>query len=716
MLLAGSAAWYFVGKLPPTFKSSARISAGIFEFKGKTLTTENAFIQQYEIDARFNQLIRDMTSRRSIQRVTKSLLDHDLKEREPFRLPDEEILSLSTIPLDDFALVLQTNFDTLQKSPALEKYYRDFAEAFGYDYESIMDHLVVLREGDTDYVTVSFESESPELSYFVVENFCKEFLSSFEIEVTEDEENRVAFYTELVNQKKSILDSLQREINNYKSFNGLIDVGDQSTSVISHIRDYEAKQIAAKEKIPAIKAAIADLEKKIFKYNRSFSAAYAEDLYSREDFFDLDQEIKQLKQQILEKRGNTNALSRRMKKLEGQKAEVIAFHIRSKVKDDHPIHDQVKKWIQEKSDKEIELQFARESADSYAVELQELTARAGKLQRDDAYLKSLEASKATVEKQYNENLGKLEDAKLEAGSVDNPLSLLEKPELAIKPESNHRAIISAFSGVAGGTMASIFIFLLALMDSTIQSPSQFPRRTKLPFLGFVNKIKTKKLDLNFLFHSDNPKNKLDTFRESIRKLRSILEATGKRSFLFVSPKNSEGKSFLIILLAYALSLNNKRVLIIDTNFRNNSLSNYKNTPFWTNTGDGMGGLVNNWIGPGISNESSHPGEDNYNLRNVDIIGNKGGNQSPSEVLAGKDFERVIRNYSTRYDYIFLEAASMNQYSDAMELMRFVDKVVAVFSAEATIGGTDRETLAFLRRLDSKFLGGVLNFVDLKNIT
>jgi hypothetical protein len=68
-----------VGKLPPTFKSSATISAGIFEFKGLTLNDENAFIQQYEIDARFNQLIKDMTSRKSIRKVTKKLIVHDIK-------------------------------------------------------------------------------------------------------------------------------------------------------------------------------------------------------------------------------------------------------------------------------------------------------------------------------------------------------------------------------------------------------------------------------------------------------------------------------------------------------------------------------------------------------------------------------------------------------------------------------------------------------------
>ena len=363
------------------------------------------------------------------------------------------------------------------------------------------------------------------------------------------------------------------------------------------------------------------------------------------------------------------------------------------------------------------MEFAQRAVESYDRELRGLKGQIGSYQRDDANLANLEAQKETLDEQYLSNLGKLEEAIQKAESVENPLSLIESAELPEKPEPTHRTVISAFAGIAGGTFASIFIFILALMDSTIQSPSQFSRRTRLPLLGFVNKIKTKKLDLNYLFHSKNPKKQLESFREAVRKLRSIVEASGKRSFLFVSPKDNEGKSFLIILLAYALSLNNRRVLIIDTNFRNNTLSNYKNTPFWTNTGDGKGGVVSNWLGTAPKETPPPPGDENdgWSLRNVDIIGNKNGNQSPSEVLAGKDFERVMRNYSTRYDYIFLEAASMNQYSDALELMSFVEKVIAVFSADSVINNGDKETLEFLRRIDTKFLGGVLNQVDLKNL-
>ncbi|RMG82086.1 MAG: hypothetical protein D6714_11875, partial [Bacteroidetes bacterium] len=699
MLIAGIAAWYFVGKLPPTYKSSAMISAGIFEFKGLTLPKENVFIQQYEIDARFNQLIKDMTSRKSIRRVTNRLLEHDLRDTNPFRQPNEELLAKAGISLDDFGLALQTNFGDTTETPDFENYNRVIAEAFGYDYETLMKHLTVRREGDTDYVTVAFESESPELSHFVVQTYCREFLDFFQDVVTREENEKVMFYTRLVGQKKQTLDSIVNEINQYKAANGLIDVGTQSESVIGAIQNYEDKREKEYQKIPALRAAISILEDRILRYNRSFSAAYAEDLYGREDFYEIDQEIKKLREQLQRGVGNTTSIQEKIKKLESQKAELIAQYAKANIHNDHPIHDQVKQWIREKTEKEIELEFALKSVASYDRELGGLNARVGKLQRDDAKLANMEKFRETIEKQYRENLSELEKAKLIAESVENPLSVIEEAEMPEKPESNHRAIITAFSGVAGGTLASIFIFILALMDTTIQSPSRFYQKTRLPLTGYVNKIKSGQVpDLHYLFHSENPKKELVHFREAIRKLRSMVESSGKRSFLFVSPKDGEGKSFLIVLLAYAMSLNNRRILIIDTNFRNNTLSEYKNTPFWTQTGDGRGGLIKNWIGGKKQANMPPPERDpdtGWSLRNVDIIGNKNGNQSPSEVLAGKDFDRVMRNYSTRYDYIFLEAASMNQYSDAMELLPFVDKLIGVFSAERPLGEADKETLEYL---------------------
>ena len=329
MLLGGAAAWYFVGKLPPTYKTSATIAAGIFEFQGVTLNEDNGFIQQYEINARFNQLIKDMTSRKNIRMLTNQLIAHDFRRENPFRLPDEELLGMSDSDskLDDFTLVLQTNFqDTvLNFSPEFERHNRLLAEAYGYDYKSLMENLTVVREGDTDYVTVAYESESPQLSHYVVDTYCQEFLRMFQEEVTKDEDARVEFFEKLVDEKKTKLDSIIREINFYKSSRGLIDVETQSESAISSMQNYEDKREKEYQKIDPLKATIQVLGKKIQQYNRSFSAAYAKDLYNREDFVEIDKQIKELKSQLRNIRTGRKSIEQKISKLENTKTEIIAL-------------------------------------------------------------------------------------------------------------------------------------------------------------------------------------------------------------------------------------------------------------------------------------------------------------------------------------------------------------------------------------------------------
>ena len=106
----------------------------------------------------------------------------------------------------------------------------------------------------------------------------------------------------------------------------------------------------------------------------------------------------------------------------------------------------------------------------------------------------------------------------------------------------------------------------------------------------------------------------------------------------------------------------------------------------------------------------------FHLEDVDILGNKGSYLSPSEVFAGKDFDHMINRLADEYDYIFLEGAAMNDYSDSKELIDFVDKVIVVFSADSEIKQADKVDLAFLKGLGNKFMGAVLNKVDLKDLS
>jgi len=97
--------------------------------------------------------------------------------------------------------------------------------------------------------------------------------------------------------------------------------------------------------------------------------------------------------------------------------------------------------------------------------------------------------------------------------------------------------------------------------------------------------------------------------------------------------------------------------------------------------------------------------------NVDILGNHGGNMSPSEALASQDFVRILYDYQSKYDYILLEGSALNEYSDSRELAGYADKVIGVFAAQSSKGIADDESVTFLKSLGQKYLGSVLNRVD-----
>ena len=212
-------------------------------------------------------------------------------------------------------------------------------------------------------------------------------------------------------------------------------------------------------------------------------------------------------------------------------------------------------------------------------------------------------------------------------------------------------------------------------------------------------------DFDSFFKNNAPRNDTDNFKESVRKIRHDIESSNEKTFLFASLKEQEGKSFMVATLAYTFTLKSKKVLIIDTNFKNNTLTSLSVKPFIDN--------------PVTSEVQTLPTatrlEFVINIPTVDIIGNQGGHNSPSELLSGVDFKRKMRELAKNYDYIFLEAACLNKYSDAREVIDFVEKVIPVFDATTTLSQTDDNGLAFLHSLGDKVLGCVLNKANFKSL-
>jgi succinoglycan biosynthesis transport protein ExoP len=255
----------------------------------------------------------------------------------------------------------------------------------------------------------------------------------------------------------------------------------------------------------------------------------------------------------------------------------------------------------------------------------------------------------------------------------------------------------------------LLIILLDLVDGSLKTPSVFLRNTRLKLLGPVNHVDLRKKDVASLFDVNGNKNKDEQilFIENIRKLRFEIEQTGKKIFLFTSNKIGEGKTTLMEALANSFSLTRKKILIIDSNFSNNSL---------TQKFDAKPSLEKFSVnGERNAYEKFEEIKSETRIPYVEIVGCNYGNYTPSEILPKNNLLDNLKAIAENYDYVFIEGAALNTHSDSKELSKYADGIISVFSARSVLRQTDKESIQFLKHTGNKYVGAVLNEVQAENI-
>ena len=144
----------------------------------------------------------------------------------------------------------------------------------------------------------------------------------------------------------------------------------------------------------------------------------------------------------------------------------------------------------------------------------------------------------------------------------------------VTPDDSKRKLIVIGAGFAMFAISILLIILLDLIDGSLKTPSVFLRNTRLKLLGPMNHVDLKKKDVSWFFDLNAEKKKDEDFLfiENTRKLRFEIENSGRKIFLFTSNKIGEGKTTVMEALANSFSLSRKKILLIDSNFSNNSLT------------------------------------------------------------------------------------------------------------------------------------------------
>jgi succinoglycan biosynthesis transport protein ExoP len=719
MIISVLATYYFVDRQPEMYDSKASIPTGIVEFTGININEKSPYIQQLQVEISFANLISFITTNKTTRLLSYELLVHDIladstSNDPPFKKVKPSDIGYTQLELEILASVLQGRIDTLNSAldQDSDRIYRKVAKAYEYDVDFLKkEKFYIKRDGETDALEIKYVDKNPIACSFAVNQFCKILKPYHQLAQSKGDLETYYEYDKLAKTRGNKLQDLEKELENYKSGKGILNIEVQSEETLNQIANLEAELEEANRAINSNTTIIKNLGAYLNDNDRYKLETKSGNILSSKAVVNLDARINKLTDEYISSGQKNTNLKKQIDLAKISRNQQIKQIAKDLSKDDPGTMDQDDQFLSKRVTAESDLTIAQETTRSINSELAKLRGQRNEYINDEAYTKSLDEQIEIARKEYKSTLDRVNESQLNTISSSFKLEPLDWADTPEDPIPNHKYFLAAFAGLVTGSFATVLLFLLALFDLSLNTPNQFSKFTNLNLLGSLNKVKDSNLDLKQLFASFSENKNLENFKESLRKLRYVFEESNASTFLITSTKEGEGKTFLILTLAYALTLKDKKILLIDTNFKNNTLtrmSNKKNqdNPLHTRL-IGENNLADQFEAKRINNM--------FNLDNIDIIGNRSTSHSPSEFFAGRDFQNFISDLKDNYDYIFMEGASLNKYSDTRELLRFADKIVAVFSAESEIKDLDKESIDYLLSKEDKFFGSILNKIDVKNM-
>jgi len=691
----------FVLKLfqKPLYESKAQYSTG-FTIEKVKLSEGSSIADLYTADTKFDNVIETFKSPRVIGMISYRLLLHDLESpstawtrlsQKQKESPEYKSVNVDTVIKVLSQKVLQN--ELLRSDIPEERKILEFVKLYKYDFYSILEHLFINRVNKTDYLDIVYRSENPYLSAWLVNAMGNEFINYYKNLSFQRTNENVTSIKELERQQQNKVDSLNNMLLQEKIKQGSIDPASLSSSAMETVKDLEGKLADERSRYELNKNRLGFLKQQL----STFKTASGNTNSVNAELLDLIDQKNKLEAQLIAKGGSDQQLQQELYNLRikiNSKSSQTGVNTRNSLK----IED-------------IQSQINEATANMNAAEatMNDFTSRINyykgltNINPGSGVKVEVIKSKLDIEQKQLANLkDKLNQA--EGLSKDDPTSnftqtLIGQP--AVEPEPKKTITTMGVAGMSMFFLTCFTFLFLEVFNASIKTPYGYEKNIRLPLKGVVNTIKTKQGSLEQIILNEEKADKQVQilFKNNIRKLRYELQNTDKKVFLFTSTASGTGKSFLIEAIAMSFVLTRKKILIIDLNLHNNTLSKRLNAE----------SNIQNLSGLNINLPASTQKIATHTpFENIDIIGCEETTASPSEVLFRLDFGNFLNKLKENYDYIFIETAAMNKYSDTKELMKYVDITVCVFSAQQILTPVDKTNIQFLLSLQGKSFGGVLN--------
>jgi succinoglycan biosynthesis transport protein ExoP len=679
--------FFLVRNLQDSYISTAQIATGIVDETRQSIISPA--LDREQAAQRFNNIIESMKMNRVLNQISYQLALHDLTSLKPYKKPSKAVLDLNRSARLHAINIFKDKYskhEPLNISNADQKGLNEVLKSLGYDPESLKSKLLVYRTGDTDFIMVQFDSENPTLSAFVVNAVSAEFINQYSETVKENQIQAKEFLGNLLRAKTDTLNSRVQNLRNYKIINGIINLTDQSKQLYDLILEYDTKKIEAMEKTASYAGALDEIDRKLDPNERKY----------------LEAEVSQINRSIVTIKDEMSAVynlylnndfDEQYKKSYDSLSNVLSLKIRnsSDAYINNPLNMK-QELITQKLALEIQLDISRYSLGILEKKIAELNGQLSQLVPKDADIQRLNMEIEIANKEYTDILNRYNQSSLEA-SISERMSIIQ-PGVPGLAQPSKKMLLVILSGIISFLFCLIVLFVIYFFDEKIFSAEELANKSGHQVLGSVNGLSVSSVDLVQLWEKEEHSSELLKFKNQLRALRNeVAEEVNGNMLILTSLNPGEGKTLLSLSLAFSWRMAKKKVLIIDGNFKHNSITEASsNTSFIEDFLMGQ--------------------EDSLNvstLNSIDILGNKGGDLSLFEIVEQDRMKAKLATLQSKYDLILIETSSLNHGSQLKEWLSFTNNIIVVFQAGGTFTSENRDQLSQLN-VSSAFKGWILNKV------
>lgn len=547
-----------------------------------------------------------------------------------------------TVPLNSTVTIAGCDYQVIpeqsyNRSLVGKNYYAEFKSIAGSAAELINNLKAAATSNTSTVIELKLETPVPEKGTDVLNKLFQVYNDNAVADKNMIAARTLAFIEDRLHLVIGQLDSVERNIENYKSTQGIYSLSDQATLYLENVKDLDRKNSEVEIQLDVLR----DVKNYINNKGRRPGTVPSQLLISDPTLAGLLQKLYDAEFQL-----------EKVESINGEKSDAVIL-AREAV-------DRIKTDIRENvGNIESNLQTVKNNVSSNISLNNSMLSQVPRKERGLLDISRQQAIKNNI---YTYLLQKREETALSSAGTTPDLRVLEKPIATgpIKPVPKNYYLTGLIIGIL---ISVLYVMLREQFNRKILFRSEIEEKTEAPVIAEIVLTKSKEP----IAITDGNRT---IIAEQFRSLRTNLAFMGlndtQKTLLVTSSISGEGKSFIALNLAMSITLTGKKVALMEMDLRKPKLSKY----LGINRDPGISSYLIGRAGiEEIIKTTSYP--------NLYIISSGPIPPNPTELIGSDQFQQMMEELKKRFDYIIIDSAPIGPVTDSQLLSGYADTTVYV---------------------------------------